>query len=55
MGVEPEEVAHVGDSWDFDYIAAREAGIRAFYLDRNGKAEGQDVVRDLGEFEARLG
>ena len=55
MGVEPEEVAHVGDSWDFDYIAAREAGIRAFYLDRNGKMEGQDVVRDLGEFKARLG
>jgi putative hydrolase of the HAD superfamily len=54
MGVEPGEVVHVGDNWDFDYIAAREAGIRAFFLDRSGEREGEDVVTDLGEFRARL-
>jgi HAD superfamily hydrolase (TIGR01549 family) len=36
MRVHPEEVIHVGDNWQFDYLAAKEAGINAFHLDRTG-------------------
>ncbi|MBE0431025.1 MAG: HAD family hydrolase [Dehalococcoidia bacterium] len=36
MGVDPSQVVHVGDSWQFDCLNARAAGIRAFYLDRSG-------------------
>lgn len=36
MGVTPDEVVHVGDSWRFDVLNARQAGIRSIYLDRSG-------------------
>lgn len=55
LGVEPAEVAHVGDHPVYDYEAARALGMRAYHLDRSGKAIGADVVRDLVEFEVRLG
>lgn len=54
LGVSPQEVVHVGDNWVFDYLAAREAGIKAFFLDRDGKQEGKFVVKDLREFSRRL-
>ena len=54
LGVSPEGMVHVGDNWVFDYLAAREAGIRAFFLDREGKQSGELVVRDLREFSRQL-
>lgn len=54
IGVPPSEVVHVGDNWVFDYLAPREAGIRAFFLDRDGKQSGESVVRDLREFSRQL-
>jgi putative hydrolase of the HAD superfamily len=54
IGVSPDEIVHIGDNWVFDYLAAREAGIRAFFLDRDGKQSGDFVVRDLKEFSRRL-
>jgi putative hydrolase of the HAD superfamily len=54
LGISPQEVVHVGDNWVFDYLAAREAGIKAFFLDRDGKQEGKFVVKDLREFSRRL-
>lgn len=55
LGIEPEEMAHVGDHWDFDFVAPRKSGVRAFYLDRTGKEQGEFVVKDLIEFEKKLG
>lgn len=54
IGALPPEVVHVGDNWVFDYLAPREAGIRAFFLDRDGKQSGEFVVRDLREFSRQL-
>jgi HAD superfamily hydrolase (TIGR01549 family) len=54
VGVFPADVVHIGDNWVFDYLAPREAGIRAFFLDRNGKQSGEFVVRDLREFSRQL-
>ncbi len=34
LGIEPYEMAHVGDNLLFDYSNASKAGVRAFYLDR---------------------
>jgi putative hydrolase of the HAD superfamily len=50
IGASPDEVVHVGDNWIFDYLAPREAGIRAFFLDREGRSSGDGVVGDLREF-----
>ena len=55
MGVEPGAMAHVGDSLEFDYEAARDLGMNAFHLDRSGKSKGGHVVRNLLEFEEMLG
>jgi putative hydrolase of the HAD superfamily len=54
MGVEPEEMAHVGDLWNSDLVIPRRIGIKAFYLDRNGGRQGSEVVRDLTHFQRRL-
>ncbi len=53
MGVLPEEVAHVGDDWQFDFTAPREAGVNAFHLDRGGQP-GPESIEDLQQFGARL-
>ncbi len=54
MGVEPAAVAHVGDSLEFDYEAARDLGMKSFHLDRSGESKGGHIVRNLLEFEERL-
>ena len=54
IGVEPGSIAHVGDNVEFDYEAAREVGIHAFYLDRSREAHGDHVLHGLLDFEERL-
>lgn len=54
MGVSPEEMAHVGDLWDQDYLAAREAGLYAFHLDRSKKRESGASLRNLADLERKL-
>jgi HAD superfamily hydrolase (TIGR01549 family) len=39
MRVAPEQVVHIGDNWQFDFVAPREIGIQAFYLDRKQQTE----------------
>jgi HAD superfamily hydrolase (TIGR01549 family) len=50
----PEEMAHVGDHYEFDYLVPRDLGIQAFYLDRSGRKEGNSVLWDLRDIENRL-
>ncbi|NYT01188.1 MAG: HAD family hydrolase [Methanosarcinales archaeon] len=50
----PEEVMHVGDNLSFDYQMAREAGLQALYLDREGMNRGEDTIRDLRGVADRL-
>ena len=50
MGVKPEQVVHVGDSWQFDFLNSRQVGIRAFYLDRSGD-DNQESLGDLVQFK----
>jgi len=55
LGVEPGEIAHVGDSFDFDYLAPRSVGIKAFHLDREDARGGNpETVRDLWEFASLI-
>jgi HAD superfamily hydrolase (TIGR01549 family) len=51
MGVKPFETIHVGDHYEFDYLAPKGLGIEAYYLDRDGKRPTDEfTVRDLREF-----
>ncbi|GAA5024620.1 HAD family hydrolase [Terrabacter aeriphilus] len=56
MALEPGEVVCVGDSLEWDVLGARAAGLRAVWLDREGRgtSEAVPVVTHLGELEAAL-
>jgi len=56
LGLRPEEVTHVGDHWHFDFVAPRECGLTAFYLDRTGASsqKGDFTITDLRELKDRL-
>jgi HAD superfamily hydrolase (TIGR01493 family) len=54
MRRKPTHVIHVGDHYEFDYLAPKSLGIEAYYLDRDGKRPtDRFAVKDLREF-ARL-
>lgn len=54
MGVSPTEVAHVGDSWRYDFLTATEAGLKAFHLDRDRQTNHENSITSLAEFATRL-
>jgi HAD superfamily hydrolase (TIGR01549 family) len=51
-GIEPGQVVHVGDSWQFDFLNSRQVGIHAFHLDRSGSNDAS--LRDLTQLEFLL-
>ncbi|MCQ8897867.1 MAG: HAD family hydrolase [Hadesarchaea archaeon] len=53
-GLSPSQLVHVGDHFEHDYLVPRRLGIRAFYLDRRGRMEGDFVLRDLRELKGKL-
>lgn len=50
----PQEIVHVGDHYEFDYLVPSSLGIHAFYLDRSDGQRGEFVISDLRELERRL-
>lgn len=49
LNISPKELLHIGDHWEFDYIAPREAGANAIFLDRKKEKNGDFVIHDLDE------
>ena len=43
VGLLPEEVIHIGDSWSCDVIGAKNAGIKSIWINRMNKTAGKDV------------
>ena len=54
LETKPQEMVHVGDHYDFDYLVPRSLGIHAFYLNRLGEQNGASVISDLRDLEERL-
>ena len=54
LGIQPEELIHIGDHYKFDYEVPRNAGIKAYYLDRKGEQKGNYIVKDLKEFKEKI-
>ncbi len=50
----PEEIVHVGDHYEFDYLVPRSLGIHALYLDRSGEKKGDFVIQDLRNLEEKI-
>jgi putative hydrolase of the HAD superfamily len=56
LGIEEPEALHVGDSKEEDFDAAREAGLAALLLDRDGRhGSVSERISSLSEIPARLG
>jgi putative hydrolase of the HAD superfamily len=51
LKVRPEQILHIGDHWEFDYLAAQKAGMHAIYLDRGNTEKGKFVVNNLTEIK----
>ena len=47
MRIQPEEMVHVGDHYEFDYLIPQALGIEAFYLDRSAQKQGSAILWDL--------
>jgi|WetSurMetagenome_2_1015567.scaffolds.fasta_scaffold57665_2 HAD superfamily hydrolase (TIGR01549 family) len=54
MGVQPDEIAHIGDNWEFDVISAQKVGIKTFYLNREQKSDSLTSLSSLTGLKARL-
>jgi putative hydrolase of the HAD superfamily len=54
MGISPQEMAHVGDLWEQDFLAAKGAGLKAFHLDRRGEQKDGRSLRSLADLELKL-
>ncbi|PDM26891.1 haloacid dehalogenase [Candidatus Bathyarchaeota archaeon B24-2] len=54
LKVSPQQMAHVGDHYEFDFLVPKRLGILSFYLDRSGNSSGRWVVKDLREFNSRI-
>jgi FMN phosphatase YigB (HAD superfamily) len=54
LGTNPDEMVHVGDHYEFDYLVPRKLGIHAFYVDRTGKQKGDSILSDLKDLEKKL-
>jgi len=47
LNVQPEQVVHVGDNFQFDYSEPRSIGIQSCYLDREGRSGKPGALRNL--------
>jgi len=53
MDLQPNELVHVGDNWQFDFLIPRQVGVNAFHLDRLG-SDHQESLTDLTQLRFRL-
>ena len=55
LGIEPHQLAHIGDHYQVDYLAALQAGALAFHLDRKQEREKHlGSIYDLNDLEKEL-
>ncbi len=54
LKLRPDQIVHIGDNWQYDYLAACDAGIHAFHIDRTGKAGKDGSFNDLMSIKASL-
>lgn len=53
MNVRPDELVHVGDNWQFDFLNPQQVGIYAFHIDRHGSNH-QESLADLTQLKPHL-
>jgi putative hydrolase of the HAD superfamily len=51
IGINPNEMIHIGDHKEFDYQIPKNIGIKSYYLNRKKTTKEEFMVNDLNEFE----
>ena len=54
IGINPNEMIHIGDHKEFDYNIPKNLGIKSFYLNRDKTNKGEFIVCNLKEFEKKI-
>jgi len=54
LDIPPEQILHVGDNWQFDFLNAKETGIRVFFLDRNCTDNKPGALADLAQLKTQM-
>ena len=54
LRTQPQEIIHIGDHYEFDYLVPQSLGIHAFYLDRSDERKGDFIIKDLKDLEEKL-
>ncbi len=54
LNVQPEEIVHIGDSYEFDFVSAKKAGLNSYFLDRSGLNRGKNIVNSLDDFVKKI-
>lgn len=50
LELESDQIVHVGDHYNFDYLAPKKIGIKSYHLEREGGKKGKEVIQNLDEF-----
>lgn len=54
LNASPEEVVHVGDNWQYDYLNAQEAGLTSFHISYDRNYCRDNSLNNLLELKERL-
>jgi len=54
LNISPQEMIHIGDHEEFDYLSPQKIGITSYYLDREKQVRGRHIVSDLTQFEQEI-
>lgn len=54
LGINPSNIVHIGDDWQYDFLSPRKIGIKSFFLDRTEKKIGKNIIKNLRELEKYL-
>jgi len=53
-GISPTQMVHIGDDYKFDFQVPNEIGIKAIFLDRQGKEKRKFAVQSLKELTIKM-
>lgn len=54
LKITPQEMIHVGDHREFDFLSPQKIGITSYFLDRAKHTTGPQVISDLEQFEKAI-
>ena len=54
LAINVNEIIHVGDNKEFDFLSPQKMGIRSYYLNREKTESGDNILYTLSEFEKKI-